>query len=43
VTSTGPALPSPTVLLVCLGWAVLTFVGGYAVFLRLARTFAKEV
>ena len=43
VTSSGPALPSATVLAVCLGWALLTFLGGYTVFLRLARTFAKEV
>ena len=43
VTSSGPALPSVTVLAVSLAWAILAFVGGYAVFGRLARTFAKEV
>jgi ABC-type polysaccharide/polyol phosphate export permease len=43
VTSSGPALPSVTVLAVSLVWAILAFAGGSATFGRLARTFAKEV
>ncbi len=38
-----PAWPAATAALVAAGWAVAAFVAGYAIFLRRARTFAKEV
>ncbi len=43
VASLGPAWTSPTVLGVMVLWAVGAFALGYLVFLRRARTFAKEV
>ena len=38
-----PAWPSATAALITAGWAVLMLLVGYVVFLRRARTFAKEV
>jgi ABC-type polysaccharide/polyol phosphate export permease len=43
VLSMLPTWPSPTTIGILLLWAVGTFAVGYAVFLRRARTFAKEV
>jgi ABC-type polysaccharide/polyol phosphate export permease len=40
---TGPTWPSPLALLIALGLAIGMFTLGYVVFLRRARTFAKEV
>jgi len=43
VTSLAPAWPGPGAVAIAFGWAVVTFAAGYVVFLRRARTFAKEV
>lgn len=43
VVSLAPGWPSLTSLGVAAGWAVVTFLLGYAVFLRRSRSFAKEV
>jgi ABC-type polysaccharide/polyol phosphate export permease len=43
VVAAGPAWPSLPTLGLAVGWALLVFVGGYVVFLRRSRTFAKEV
>ncbi len=43
VTSLAPAWPGVGAIAIALAFAVVTFVGGYLVFLRRARTFAKEV
>jgi ABC-type polysaccharide/polyol phosphate export permease len=43
VVSLAPAWPSLTALAIATGWAIFVFIGGYVVFLRRARTFAKEV
>lgn len=43
IVSSAPAWAHPRSLLLAAGWAVATFAVGYAVFLRRARTFAKEV
>ncbi len=43
VASLAPAWPDATGLLVSALWALVVFIGGYVVFLRRSRTFAKEV
>ncbi len=43
LASTAPTWPSPHGLGIAAAWAVVAFVGGYVVFLRRARSFAKEV
>jgi len=43
VVSLGPSWPSAGALGIAAAWAVAAFVLGYAVFLRRARTFAKEI
>jgi ABC-type polysaccharide/polyol phosphate export permease len=43
VVAGAPSWPSLTALGLGLAWALVTFVGGYVVFLRRSRTFAKEV
>ena len=43
ITSVPPTLPDLRGLAIAAAWALVVFVGGYIVFLRRARTFAKEV
>jgi ABC-type polysaccharide/polyol phosphate export permease len=43
LTSGPPGWPGPTVLGICALWAIAAFALGYVIFLRRARTFAKEV
>jgi ABC-type polysaccharide/polyol phosphate export permease len=43
IVSTAPAWPTIRSLALSLGWALVAALGGYLVFLRRSRTFAKEV
>lgn len=43
VVALAPTWPTLTTFAIAAGWALVAFVGGYVVFLRRARTFAKEV
>ncbi len=43
LTSLAPGWPGPGTVGIALVWAVVVFAAGYLVFLRRARTFAKEV
>jgi ABC-type polysaccharide/polyol phosphate export permease len=43
ITSLPPSWTSPATLAIAAGWAIVAVVFGYVVFLRRARTFAKEV
>jgi ABC-type polysaccharide/polyol phosphate export permease len=43
IVSTAPAWPTLRSLALSLGWALVAALGGYLVFLRRSRTFAKEV